>query len=81
MRIFTSNEEKKEKMPKNGKKRKKTVWEHGSNFFNGVKFFLIQNGFLSNEALKNIRVLSDTFVNYDQYQNLINLLDQTSSKI
>lgn len=54
--------------------------ENASNFFNGVKFFLSQNGYLSAESLKNFKILSDSLKDYDQYQNLINLLDQTSSK-
>jgi len=61
------------------KKRNKSVWENPTGFLNGVKSFLIQNGFLTPESLKNIKILNDSLMNNDQYQNLINVLDQTSS--
>ena len=62
------------------KKQNKSEFENTTTFLNGVKAFLIQNGFLTNESLKNIKILNDNKMNLDQYQNLINVLDQTSSK-
>jgi hypothetical protein len=64
---------------KENKKKKNSVWEHNSCIFYGVKSFLIQNGFLTPETLKTIKILNDKNTNSDQFQNLLNVLDQTSS--
>lgn len=68
-------------MTRNSREKKKnSIWEHNSSIFYGVKSFLIQNGFFTADILKNMRILNDNETNTDQYQNLLNVLDQTSSK-